>query len=135
SRPPTTPVTQTALPEPRLQEDISRRLPHTCAPSQSALRGCNVKAWRHLAALSLITAVAGCGGQNAPSRPVIKMDGSSTVFPIAEAVAEEFQLGSDGSVRVTVGLSGTGGGFKKLCRGDAEITNASRPILTEEMAL
>lgn len=94
-----------------------------------------MKAWRHLAAITLTTAtLAGCGGQNVPSRPVIKMDGSSTVFPIAEAVAEEFQLGQSGSVRVTVGLSGTGGGFKKLCRGDADITNASRPILTEEMA-
>jgi phosphate transport system substrate-binding protein len=64
---------------------------------------------------------------------VIKIDGSSTVFPIAEAVAEEFQL-SGRRVRVTVGLSGTGGGFKKLCRGEIDVTNASRPILTEEMA-
>jgi phosphate transport system substrate-binding protein len=55
------------------------------------------------------------------------------VFPIAEAVAEEFQLAERGAVRVTVGLSGTGGGFKKLCRGDTDIANASRPILTEEM--
>ena len=64
---------------------------------------------------------------------VIKMDGSSTVFPIAEAAAEEFQL-SGRRVRVTVGLSGTGGGFKKLCRGEIDVANASRPILTEEMA-
>ena len=55
------------------------------------------------------------------------------MFPIAEAVAEEFQLGQRGRVRVTVGLSGTGGGFKKLCRGDVHISNASRPILREEM--
>jgi phosphate transport system substrate-binding protein len=64
---------------------------------------------------------------------VIRIDGSSTVFPIAEAVSEEFQLGERGAVRVTVGLSGTGGGFKKLCRGDIDIANASRTILTEEM--
>ena len=64
---------------------------------------------------------------------VIKIDGSSTVFPIAEAVAEEFQR-SGRRIRVTVGLSGTGGGFKKLCRGEVDITNASRPILTEEMS-
>ena len=64
---------------------------------------------------------------------MIRIDGSSTVFPIAEAVAEEFQLGQRGRVRVTVGLSGTGGGFKKLCRGDVHIANASRPILKEEM--
>lgn len=65
--------------------------------------------------------------------PVIRIDGSSTVFPIAEAVAEEFQIGEHGRVRVTVGLSGTGGGFKKLCRGDVQIANASRPILKQEM--
>src|SRR5262245_60856981 len=63
---------------------------------------------------------------------VIKIDGSSTVFPIAEAVAEEF-MASGRRVRVTVGLSGTGGGFKKLCRGEIDISNASRPILAEEM--
>lgn len=64
---------------------------------------------------------------------VVKIDGSSTVFPIAEAVAEEYQLESRGAVRVTVGVSGTGGGFKKLCRGDTDIANASRPILKAEM--
>jgi phosphate transport system substrate-binding protein len=71
-------------------------------------------------------------GRNAP---VIRIDGSSTVFPIAEAIAEEYQLDKKGAVRVTVGLSGTGGGFKKLCRGDVDISNASRPILAEEMEM
>ena len=90
-------------------------------------------------ALSLICAVAlsGCGDSGPGSAdirnaPVIKIDGSSTVFPIAEAVAEEFQRAGN-RVRVTVGLSGTGGGFKKLCRGEIDIANASRPILAEEM--
>jgi len=64
---------------------------------------------------------------------VIRIDGSSTVFPIAEAVAEEFQTIGKNKTRVTVGLSGTGGGFKKLCRGEIDVSNASRPILTEEM--
>ena len=50
--------------------------------------------------------------------PVIKIDGSSTVYPITEAVAEEFQKEKRGAVRVTVGISGTGGGFKKFCRGE-----------------
>lgn len=82
--------------------------------------------------------LAACGGGNGdrinPSdAPVIKIDGSSTVFPIAEAVAEEFQLSERGAARVTVGLSGSGGGFKKLCRGDTDVANASRPILREEM--
>jgi len=63
----------------------------------------------------------------------IKIDGSSTVFPITEAVAEEFQKSKKGAVRVTVGISGTGGGFKKFCRGETDISDASRPILKAEM--
>ena len=66
--------------------------------------------------------------------PTIKIDGSSTVFPITEAVAEEFQKSKKGAVRVTVGISGTGGGFKKFCRGETDISNASRPISKSEMA-
>jgi phosphate transport system substrate-binding protein len=64
---------------------------------------------------------------------VIKIDGSSTVFPITEAVAEEFQIQNRGKIRVTVGISGTGGGFKKFCRGETDISDASRPILAAEM--
>lgn len=64
---------------------------------------------------------------------MVRADGSSTVYPIAEAVAEEFQAGQGGRVRVTVGVSGTGGGFKKFCRGETDISNASRPILSEEI--
>jgi phosphate transport system substrate-binding protein len=65
----------------------------------------------------------------------ITLDGSSTVYPISEAVAEEFQLARQGKARVTVGVSGTGGGFKKFCRGELDIANASRPISKEEMAV
>ena len=65
---------------------------------------------------------------------VVKVDGSSTVFPVTEAVAEEFQKAKKGAVKVTVGISGTGGGFKKFCRGETDISNASRPILKQEMA-
>lgn len=79
-------------------------------------------------------ALVACGKPGSNEMPVIRMDGSSTVFPVAEAVAEEFQLSGENRIRVTVGLSGTGGGFKKLCRGEIDIANASRPILTEEMA-
>ncbi len=89
--------------------------------------------------LALTFLAAGCGPSSepggTPSRaqpPVIQIDGSSTVFPIAEAVAEEFQIAT--RVRVTVGVSGTGGGFKKFCRGETSISNASRPILAEEIA-
>ena len=63
----------------------------------------------------------------------IAIDGSSTVFPIAEAFAEEFQKSTRGRVRVTVGISGTGGGFKKFCRGETDISNGSRPILKQEI--
>ena len=63
----------------------------------------------------------------------VKIDGSSTVFPVTEAVAEEFQKAKKGAVRVTVGISGTGGGFKKFCAGETDISNASRPILAKEM--
>ena len=78
--------------------------------------------------------LASCGKRSPDEEiAVIRIDGSSTVFPIAEAVAEEFQLAGNGRTRVTVGLSGTGGGFKKLCRGEIDVANASRPILKEEM--
>ena len=64
---------------------------------------------------------------------VVKIDGSSTVYPITEAVAEEFQKAEKNAIKVTVGISGTGGGFKKFCRGEIDISDASRPILKKEM--
>ena len=63
----------------------------------------------------------------------IAIDGSSTVYPITEAVAEDFQKKT--GTKVTVGVSGTGGGFKKFCRGETVISNASRPISKKEMDL
>jgi len=63
---------------------------------------------------------------------LVKVDGSSTVFPITEAVAEEFQMAHKG-LQVTVGISGTGGGFKKFCRGETDAQNASRPIQESEI--
>ncbi|MGE4597040.1 MAG: PstS family phosphate ABC transporter substrate-binding protein [Methylophilaceae bacterium] len=62
---------------------------------------------------------------------IVKIDGSSTVYPITEAVAEEFQI--ETGIKVTVGVSGTGGGFKKFCRGEIVIANASRPIKAKEI--
>jgi phosphate transport system substrate-binding protein len=64
---------------------------------------------------------------------IVEIDGSSTVFPVTEAVAEEFQKAKKGKIKVTVGISGTGGGFKKFCRGETDIQDASRPILKQEM--
>ncbi len=69
----------------------------------------------------------------AKAQQIIKIDGSSTVYPITEGIAEEFQRAKRGAVKVTVGISGTGGGFKKFCRGETDISNASRPILAKEM--
>lgn len=83
--------------------------------------------------MSILIAFGGtylCGAQAAP---IIKLDGSSTVFPISEAAAEDFQLKEKGKARITVGISGTGGGFKKFCRGEVDIANASRPIHPSEI--
>lgn len=65
---------------------------------------------------------------------LIKVDGSSTVFPITEAVAEEFQKENKG-IKVMVGISGTGGGFKRFGRGETDISDASRPIKSKEVSL
>ena len=65
----------------------------------------------------------------------INVDGSSTVFPITEAMAEEFGYATNGNVKVTVGVSGTGGGFKKFCAGETVISDASRPIKQSEVDL
>jgi phosphate transport system substrate-binding protein len=76
------------------------------------------------------------GGSSAQSENLsgtIKIDGSSTVAPLSEAAAEMFQ-GQYKNVRVTVGTSGTGGGFEKFCNGETDISDASRPIKDEEKA-
>ena len=93
-----------------------------------------------LCAIALVSATtaAACGGGSSESAAsnaapaVIQLDGSSTVFPISEAVAEEFQKANPGT-RVTVGISGTGGGFQKFCRGETDISDASRPIRPTEI--
>lgn len=88
-----------------------------------------------LAASALVGAVALVPAVGfAQSAKVVKVDGSSTVFPITERVAEAYQKAQKGT-RVTVGLSGTGGGFKKFCAGETDISNASRPIKQSEIEL
>jgi phosphate transport system substrate-binding protein len=86
-----------------------------------------------VAAATAVLVGLGAAPADALAQQVIKIDGSSTVFPISEAVAEEFQISKRGKVRVTVGISGTGGGFKKFCRGEIDISDASRPISRSEM--
>ncbi len=95
--------------------------------------------FRRVSGLALAAAVAaGCGG-GAPTEQaanelsgMIRVDGSSTVFPISEAMAEEFKRAHP-RVDVSVGISGTGGGFQKFCRGETDISDASRPIRATEM--
>jgi len=84
------------------------------------------------------TAATANGGDGTPSGidygslgGEIRIDGSSTVFPISEAVAEEFSQVSN--TRVNVGFSGTGGGFEKFCRGETQVSDASRPIKDSEV--
>jgi phosphate transport system substrate-binding protein len=71
----------------------------------------------------------GGGGQELSGN--IKIDGSSTVAPFAQAAQEAFQ-GENPGVKITVGTSGTGGGFEKFCAGETDISNASRPIKDDE---
>lgn len=81
--------------------------------------------------LALIGLGLGCNGKGDSGEGRIRIDGSSTVFPIAEAVAEEFQR-ENPTTRVLVGISGTGGGFQKFASGEIDIVDASRPIKEEE---
>lgn len=101
----------------------------------------NVTANRLMSAFGLLILTTSCTAasnssiqpQQRLSQQLIKIDGSSTVFPITDAIAKEFQKTQPDKVQVTVDISGTGGGFKKFCAGETDISNASRPILTAEM--
>ncbi len=86
-----------------------------------------------IARSSLFIAMAGLMVAGAAQAQLVKVDGSSTVYPITEGVAEEFQKMKKGAIKVTVGISGTGGGFKKFCRGETDVQDASRPITSKEM--
>lgn len=89
-----------------------------------------------LGAATLLAAcgeATGAGTQNGSALSgSITIDGSSTVFPIAQAVAEEFQI-ENPDVKVSVGFAGTGGGFEAFCGGETQISNASRPIADDEV--
>lgn len=122
-------------------------LPHTLFPARLKPRVFLLPGLAVLAALTL--ALAACGGDDngtgdgpTPTTAAngidystldgqIRIDGSSTVFPISEAVAEEFSKVSD--ARVNVAFSGTGAGFEKFCRGETDVSDASRPIKDSEL--
>lgn len=95
-------------------------------------------AW-YIALISLIaTLLSSCSSQvQSGQEPIktIKIDGSSTVYPITNAIAAKFQANQTDPLKITVDISGTTGGFRKFCEGTTDISNASRPILKEEMAL
>lgn len=80
----------------------------------------------------VVLLVTGAAASPGVARQIIRVDGSSTVYPITEAMAEEFMAAERGRFPVTVGISGSGGGFKKFCRGDTDISDASRPIKASE---
>lgn len=91
---------------------------------------------RIVAAVLLLASITAACGKSSPSTGLsgtVSGDGSSTVFPITEAIAEEFR-GTNEDVKVTVGVSGTGGGFERFCDGETDIQDASRPIKDEEKA-
>ncbi|OIP08441.1 MAG: protein sphX [Betaproteobacteria bacterium CG2_30_68_42] len=85
------------------------------------------------AGMAAAAVAVGLASSSALAQALVKIDGSSTVYPITEAVAEEFQKSKKNAIKVTVGISGTGGGFKKFCRGETDISDASRPIVRKEM--
>jgi phosphate transport system substrate-binding protein len=95
------------------------------------------KYYRGILPLGVVALIACSGGEKSSGASggnlsgTIGVDGSSTVYPITEAMAEEFMKGNPG-VRVTVGESGTGGGFKRFCVGETDISDASRPIKDTE---
>jgi len=93
---------------------------------------------RSLPVLAAMFAIAGCGGSSGSGDAAlsgsIEIDGSSTVYLISEAVAEEFSL-VHRDVRANVAFSGTGGGFKRFCAGETDISDASRPITDSERTL
>ncbi|NMC69414.1 MAG: PstS family phosphate ABC transporter substrate-binding protein [Myxococcales bacterium] len=82
--------------------------------------------------LGTVVSTASPGCRKSSATGMVRADGSSTVFPITEAVAEEFQKSHPG-VKVTVGISGTGGGFQKFCAGETDLSDASRPIQPAEV--
>lgn len=101
---------------------------HFFRPSDSL--SASLVPWFGLAvAVVLAVTLTGCGGSSTES---VSVDGSSTVFPLTEAVAEEFMKENSGA-RVNVGVSGTGGGFSKFLRGGTAINDASRPIAPNEI--
>ncbi len=85
--------------------------------------------------IAIAATLSSCsGGVVSEQNPPIKIDGSSTVYPITQVVVEDFKTNKGNGAEIDVDFSGTGGGFKKFCGEQTDISNASRPISTAEMA-
>ena len=80
-----------------------------------------------------ITLVSCSGNVSSTQQPSINIDGSSTVYPVTEAVVKDFKSTKSQTAEINLNVSGTGGGFQKFCRGETDISNASRPISVKEM--
>jgi phosphate transport system substrate-binding protein len=106
-------------------------MPAWAYPTSSGRILVKMTALTHIAAVALAAVAIAPMSTPASAQSIIAVDGSSTVYPITEAMAEEFQKAYP-EVKVTVGISGTGGGFKKFCRGETDISDASRPIKSSE---
>lgn len=83
----------------------------------------------------LAWAIIASASVSAEARDLIKIEGSSTVYPITHHVAQKFMRTEGTQTKVVVGITGTGGGFRKFCRGRTDISNASRPIKESEKSL
>ena len=83
--------------------------------------------------IGAIALLNSCGQVQSQESESIKIDGSSTVYPITDAMAKEYQNTHSKKAQITVKFSGTSGGFKKFCDGETDISNASRPIRPDEM--
>jgi phosphate transport system substrate-binding protein len=99
----------------------------------------NVQLFRALgnvaaASVAALALFAGTASAQSGTPFTIQIDGSSTVFPISEAIAEGFQQETQGRIRVAVGESGSSAGLRKFCRGEIHIADSSRPIRSSEMA-
>ncbi|MGF1461402.1 MAG: PstS family phosphate ABC transporter substrate-binding protein [Leptolyngbyaceae cyanobacterium] len=85
--------------------------------------------------MGLACMATGCSDpEAAQQRAPIRIDGSSTVFPITQAISEAYNAAAENPVDINVDFSGTGGGFEKFCAGETDISNASRPIVEDEIA-
>jgi phosphate transport system substrate-binding protein len=104
-----------------------------CRPVEAAVGALSNSGLRFVLAAAVIGVVVACGSSGEDIEGEVTIHGSSTVYPLSEAIAEGFRE-VDSDVKVTIGIAGTGGGFQRLCRGEIAVQDASRPITEQESA-